>query len=77
MKSYNLEEVGDRPRTDDERLADVEDMPDEKVARLHDSAYISKVRCEACGETTWLIGAYGHNSRDSCHHCGEEYRVVG
>jgi len=77
MRDYELEDIGDRPQDNEERLEEIDRMPEEKVARLYASASVSKVKCDSCGETTWLIGAYGHNSNDSCHNCGETYKVVG
>lgn len=77
MRDFQLENVGDRPQNDEERLEEIAEMPEKKVARLYASAYVSKVKCDGCGETTWLIGAAGHNSTDSCHNCGETYTVVG
>jgi len=77
MRDFQLDNVGGRPRNDEERLAEIETMPEEKIVRLYSCAHVSKVKCDNCGEPTWLIGASGHNSRDSCHNCGEEYGVVG
>ena len=64
---------------DDEGAIDEEldGMPQEKLRELYNAGVVEIVRCDSCGEQTWLIGLAGHNSTSSCHNCGETYKVVG
>lgn len=74
---YELERVGDLPRTNDDRLAEIDEMPPSKVAEVYAAASISKVVCDECEAETWLVAPAGHNSQSECHECGESYKTVG
>lgn len=76
MKSaQKLERLNSLSPTEGERLAELEKMPDEKLAELHAAAIVTKARCEECNEETWLIGPGGRSSTSECHNCGTEYKI--
>jgi len=77
LKVRDAERVDDAIFTNSDRKREVGQMPDEKLAMLYACAVVSKVQCANCDSVTWLIGSAGRNGTDTCHHCDQEYKVVG